>query len=93
MPGFGGDMVRPYKRPALTELHRARAAAVRKAAAETAPLPAAEAKEPAAAATAAQAPAPAAAAAQVLAPGGLGNLREAKCLFACLVPAMLGAAC
>jgi hypothetical protein len=57
VPGFGSETVRPYKRPALSELHRARAAAVRKAAvdaAPAAPAPAGDAREPAAAPQAAQ---------------------------------------
>jgi len=33
--GFGGDVLRPYKRPAASELHRTRAAAVRRAQATT----------------------------------------------------------
>lgn len=31
VPGFGSDVVRPFKRPAASELHKARAAAVRRA--------------------------------------------------------------
>jgi len=56
VPGFGSETVRAYKRPALSELHRARAAAVRKAAdaAPAAPAPAGDAREPAAAPQAAQ---------------------------------------
>ena len=41
VPGYGSDVVRPYKRPAVSELHKARAAAVRRAlAASTAGTPA-----------------------------------------------------
>lgn len=57
MPGCGSEAVRAYKRPALSELHRARAAAVRKAAADAAPAapaPTGDAREPAAAPQAAQ---------------------------------------
>lgn len=55
VPGFGGETVRPYKRPALSEIHRARAANVRRAAADAAPPPPAAAEPPA---PAAEAPSP-----------------------------------
>lgn len=44
VPGFGGDALRPYKRPAASELHKTRAAAVRRAQATTAAGPNAEAE-------------------------------------------------
>ena len=35
VPGFGVDTVHPYKRPVVSELHRTRAAAVRRAIADS----------------------------------------------------------
>lgn len=31
VPGYGNEVVRPYRRPAASELHKVRAAAVRRA--------------------------------------------------------------